>query len=64
LSGQRCKRAVVAASGDGINGGSIYEYAPNGSRLTFAALKPSDQPADLAFGSMGNLFMADLGGNI
>jgi len=27
-------------------------------------LDPSDRPAGLAFDSMGNLFMADLGGNI
>jgi hypothetical protein len=27
-------------------------------------LDPSDRPADLAFDSMGNLLMADLGGNI
>jgi hypothetical protein len=27
-------------------------------------LNPSDRPADLAFDSMGNLLMADLGGNI
>ena len=27
-------------------------------------LEPSDRPADLAFNSMGNLLMADLGGNI
>jgi hypothetical protein len=44
--------------------GSIYEYKPNGSRVTFAVLNPSDRPADLAFDSMGNLLMADLGGNI
>jgi sugar lactone lactonase YvrE len=44
--------------------GSIYEYKPNGSRATFAALDPSDRPAGMAFDSMGNLFMADLGGNI
>jgi DNA-binding beta-propeller fold protein YncE len=44
--------------------GSIYEYKPNGSRSTFAVLNPSDRPADLAFDRMGNLLMADLGGNI
>jgi len=44
--------------------GRIYEYKPNGSRGTFATLDPSDRPADLAFDSMGNLLMADLGGNI
>ena len=47
-----------------IHQGSIYEYKPNGSRTTFAVLGPSDRPADLAFDGMGNLFMADLGGNI
>ena len=47
-----------------IASGRIYEYKPNGSRGTFAALEPSDRPADLAFDSMGNLLMADLGGNI
>jgi len=44
--------------------GRIYEYKPSGSRGTFAVLQPSDRPADLAFDSMGNLLMADLGGNI
>ena len=47
-----------------IHQGSIYEYKPNGSRTTFAVLNTSDRPADLAFDSMGNLLMADLGGNI
>ena len=44
--------------------GSIYKYKPDGSRVTVAALDPGDRPADLAFDSMGNLYMADLGGNI
>jgi sugar lactone lactonase YvrE len=44
--------------------GRIYEYRPNGKRVTFAALEPSDRPAGLAFDSMGNLYMADLGGKI
>jgi sugar lactone lactonase YvrE len=44
--------------------GTIYEYKPDGSRTIFAVLDPSDRPADLAFDSMGNLYMADLGGNI
>jgi hypothetical protein len=44
--------------------GSIYKYEPNGSRSTFALLERADRPADLAFDMMGNLFMADLGGNI
>ena len=47
-----------------IHQGSIYKYEPNGSRTTFAVLNPSDRPADLAFDIMGNLLMADLGGNI
>jgi hypothetical protein len=47
-----------------IHQGSIYQYRPNGSRTTFAVLDTSDRPADLAFDSMGNLLMADLGGNI
>ena len=32
--------------------------------MTFAVLDPADRPADLAFDNMGNLYMADLGGNI
>jgi hypothetical protein len=44
--------------------GSIYQYKPDGSRVTFAVLDPADRPADLAFDRMGNLLMADLGGNI
>ena len=44
--------------------GRIYEYKPSGSRGIFAVLEPSDRPADLAFDSMGNLLMADLGGKI
>ena len=44
--------------------GRIYEYKSSGSRGIFAMLEPSDRPADLAFDSMGNLLMADLGGNI
>ena len=55
----------VADNADGnAHEGSIYTFAPNGSRVTFAVLGPSDRPADLAFDSMGNLFMADLSGNI
>jgi hypothetical protein len=48
----------------GIYLGRIYEYKPNGSRAAFAVLDPRDRPADLAFGSMGNLLMADLSGKI
>ena len=44
--------------------GSIYQYKPDGKRATFVALDPSDRPEDLAFDSMGHLFMADFGGNI
>jgi hypothetical protein len=55
---------VVDNSIGNIASGRIYEYKPNGLRGTFAALEPSDRPADLAFDSMGNLLMADLGGNI
>jgi TolB-like protein len=40
------------------------ENAQKLSRAMIAALQPSDRPADLAFDSMGNLFIADLGGNI
>jgi sugar lactone lactonase YvrE len=47
-----------------IHQGAIYKYAPDGTRVTFAVLNPSDRPADLAFDSTGNLYMADLGGNI
>jgi sugar lactone lactonase YvrE len=44
--------------------GSIYKYKPDGSRVTIAVLDLGDRPADLALDSMGNLYMADLGGNI
>ena len=47
-----------------IASGRIYEYKPNGLRTIFALLETSDRPADLAFDRMGNLLMADLGGNI
>jgi hypothetical protein len=55
---------VVNNSVGNIGQGSIYQYKPDGSRATFAVLDPSDRPADLAFDSMGNLLMADLGGKI
>jgi sugar lactone lactonase YvrE len=44
--------------------GSIYKYRSDGSRETFATLEAGDRPADLALDSMGNVYMADLGGNI
>ena len=55
---------VVDDSIGNIYQGRIYEYKPSGSRGTFAVLEPSDRPTDLVFNSMGNLLMADLGGNI
>jgi DNA-binding beta-propeller fold protein YncE len=55
---------VVDNNAGNIHQGSVYQYAPNGSRTTFAVLGPFDRPTDLAFDSMGNLLMADLGGNI
>ena len=55
----------VADNGIGnIYQGSIYKFKPDGSRVTVAVLNPGDRPADLALDRMGNLFMADLGGNI
>jgi sugar lactone lactonase YvrE len=55
---------VVDTSIGNIYRGSIYEYKPDGSRVTFAVLEPFDRPADLAFDTKGNLVMADLDGNI
>lgn len=55
---------VVDNSAGNIYVGSIYEYKPDGSRGVFAVLNPGDRPDDLAFDSMGNLLLADLGGNI
>jgi len=55
---------VADSSIGNIYQGSIYQYKPDGSRSTFAVLDPSDRPADLAFDSLGNLYVADLGGNI
>ena len=47
-----------------IHQGSIYKYKPDGSRVTVAVLDTGDRPSDLALDSMGNLYMADLGGKI
>ncbi len=55
---------VVDNSAGNISQGRIYEYKPDGSRATFTLLDPTDRPADLAFDSVGNLLMADLGGKI
>jgi hypothetical protein len=54
----------VADNTNSIHRGSIYEYHPDGSRLTFRVLAVSDRPAGLAFDSRGNLLMGDLGGTI
>jgi len=47
-----------------LHQGSIYRYKPDGSRVVLAVLSPSDRPSDLALDTMGNLLMADLGGNV
>ena len=47
-----------------LHEGSIYRYKPDGSRVVLAVLSPSDRPSDLAFDTMGNLLMADLGGKV
>jgi hypothetical protein len=47
-----------------LHEGSIYRYKPDGSRVTFALLDSGERPVDLAFDSIGNLYMADLGGKI
>jgi sugar lactone lactonase YvrE len=44
--------------------GSIYKYKPDGSRVIFALLDSGERPVDLTFDSMGNLYLADLGGKI
>jgi sugar lactone lactonase YvrE len=55
---------VATPSIGNIYQGSIYEYQPDGSRVTVAALDPGDRPSNLALDSLGNLYMADSGGNI
>jgi DNA-binding beta-propeller fold protein YncE len=55
---------VVDNSAGNIYQGHIYQYKPNGSRATFATLDAFDRPADLAFDSLGRLYVADLGGKI
>ena len=47
-----------------IHQGGIYKYTPTGSRVVIAVLSLSDRPSDLAIDTTGNLFMADLGGNV
>ena len=47
-----------------LHQGNIYKYKPDGSRGVIAVLSSSDRPSDLAIDTMGNLFMADLGGNV
>jgi sugar lactone lactonase YvrE len=55
---------VADNSAGNLHQGGLYKYASNGSRVTLAALSPLDRPSDLALDSMGNLLMADLGGNV
>jgi sugar lactone lactonase YvrE len=55
---------VVDNNAGNLYQGHIYEYKPTGSRGIFAVLERADRPADLTFDVMGNLFMADVGGNI
>jgi hypothetical protein len=57
-------KLCVAESAGKLYLGSIYEYNPDGSRVTLAVLNPGDRPADLAFDNMDNLYMADLAGKI
>jgi hypothetical protein len=55
---------IADNSAGNIHQGGIYRYAPDGSRVTVGVLDRADRPADLAFDSLGDLFMADSGGKI
>src|SRR5262249_27438503 len=55
---------VADNNGGNIHQGNIYKYNSDGSRVVVAVLNPSDRPSDLALDTMGNLLMADLGGNV
>lgn len=49
----------VSGSINGPNNPGIYEFAPNGTRSTFAQYPTVNGPCGLAFDSAGNLFEAD-----
>ena len=55
---------VVDNNMGNLHQGSLYLYKPDGSRTVISVLSPSDRPSDLAMDKTGNLFMADLGGNV